>query len=1072
MSRQTWIQSSMKRTLAVLLVLGMILALVPVAAMATTEEPDLTVTFFGIGDYHGFLTSMEVDSGQGAADPGAPRFVGFMDALSAEIEDATGHAPIPLLSGDNYFGQPAFNQFLGEPGLAVANRIGVRYAALGNHEFSFSNRPLTESLGMADATARAAFLAEAGIVNPLTEILPVGHPLRATQPGIPFLAADVFLTGTDDRPDWVAPYAIIDDFYDDYGVTIGIIGLTGGHMPSTVGPADRQGLDFRMPGNVGVGYEWVEEMITELREEYGVAAVIALTHESGAPSNVIVQDLLNRGNAYFDGWFAAHGHAYTQNTLVYPVGATGDDIERSTEVVYTGHHGRGFGQIQLHFNEDGELEGTSRAIVGATNGNLVRAADPDPEVFQWVFGEGATWERGTRAAGAFTPGPVNLESSPPSGLDIAVDFTAVGDDPARWGWQQAAEGNVIGERGTWSRNQHTRNQYMVYLLHDYILRTTGEDLEEADAAGLIVMNNQSAWRGQDASRLQWGPEDTISSLDIINILPFENTLPLFEMRGRDVINLLNTPGHNVQPPGGDANAEVIDGVPNWGTMQGQTIAGAFLQDDVWYLSATLEPISNDGIYLFGASNHMFGGVVGGTYVDGLGYVTGPAMTGGQRMPLPGNTFGNAWDMEIINFEDGQTALNQDRYDLGPRFAMRDPDTGRHVTIQEAMALQAAYRVEQLDDDDDITSLIEVSATDDGTAAMEVWGFEARPDTPGNQSGWGAPALLEEHDGPRGTWSGVQTERDYVLNGAIVRVTATANDDNDDDFVGWFDGNDLVSEDLVYIFAADGDVALEARWHEEEQEPQFHKWFMQGNDRGEHGEFDPSGTITRGEVAAILIRIFAPESDLEAPPETPFTDIADLWEESYVAWAYYNDFIQGHIDEDGDRVFRPRDPVSREELAAMVARAADLTLTDAPAANFPDASQATCWAHPYINAVASVEWMRGDGEGNLRPTDSLQRAEVAAVVARALDRDATIDGERRLDLTEVEDDLRIFPDVAEGQWYFYVVIEVSHSHYFIEARVNVGTEADPEYVYVARWISVTWPAEEQPPTNGNGGTPTE
>jgi len=1057
MSKQTVFQGSIKRTLAMLLVLGMILTLVPIAATATTTEPDLTVTFFGIGDYHGFLTSMEVDSGQGAADPGAPRFVGFMDALSAEIEDATGHAPISLLSGDNYFGQPAFNQFLGEPGLAVANRIGVRYAALGNHEFSFSNRPLTESLGIADATERAAFLAEAGIVNPLTEVLPAGHPLRATQAGIPFLAADVFLTGTNDRPDWVAPYAIIDDFYEDYGVTIGIIGLTGGHMPSTVGPADRQGLDFRMPGNVGVGYEWVEEMITELREEYGVAAVIALTHESGAPSNVIVQDLLNRGNAYFDGWFAAHGHAYTQNTLVYPVGATGDDVERSTEVVYTGHHGRGFGQIQLHFNEDGELEGTSRAIIGATNGNLVRATDPDPEVFQWVFGEGATWERGTRAAGVFTPGPANLEASPPSGLDIAVDFTAVGDNPARWGWQQAAEGNVIGERGTWSRNQHTRNQYMVYLLHDYILRTTGEDLEEADAAGLIVMNNQSAWRGQDASRLQWGPEDTISSLDIINILPFENTLPLFEMRGRDVINVLNMPGHNVQAPGGDGNSEVVDGVPNWGTMQGQTIAGAFLQDDVWYLSATLEPISDDGIYLFGASNHMFGGVVGGTYVDDLGYVTGPPTAGGQRMPLPGNTFGNAWDMEIINFTDGQRPYNADRYDIGPRFAMRDPDTDRHVTIQEAMASQAAYRVEQMENDEDIVSLIEVSATDDGTAAMEVWGFEARLDTdgdpmPGNQSGWGAPALLEEHDGLRGTWSGVQTELDYVLNGAVVRVTATANEDTDDDFVGWFDGNTLVSAEPVYIFAADGDIALEARWHED---PLLHTWFMQGDDEG---NFVPQGVITRGEVATILVRIFAPESDLETPPETPFTDIEGLWDENYIAWAYYHDFIQGHDDEDGNRVFRPRAPVTREELTAMVVRAAELETTPASTVNFPDAGQITNWARPYVNAAVGANWMRGDGEGNLRPTDNLQRAEAAAVVARALDRYDLVNSDS---LADVEDDLRIFPDVreatetAEAAWYYYLVIDVSHSHYFL--MVTVENE-DGEEVEMKLWTEVTWPRE--------------
>jgi len=222
-------------------------------------------------------------------------------------------------------------------------------------------------------------------------------------------------------------------------------------------------------------------------------------------------------------------------------------------------------------------------------------------------------------------------------------------------------------------------------------------------------------------------------------------------------------------------------------------------------------------------------------------------------------------------------------------------------------------------------------------------------------------------------------------------------------------------------------------------PQFHKWFMQGN---EHGQFAPHGIITRGEVAAILVRTFAPGTDPTNPPVSVFSDVANHWAAGYIAWAYYHGFVRGDLpDAEGNRTFRPTEPVLREELAAMTVRAAGLDITNTGTINFPDAGEISHWARPYIYVAVREGWLRGDGSGLLRPTDDIERAEAAAIVARALGRYGSLNS---ASLADVANNLRLFPDVARGTWFFYLVIEVSHSHYFWS---TAGME---------RWIAVTWP----------------
>ena len=64
-----------KRALAVVIALVMAFVMFPATAFASGgDDADLIVTIFGVGDFHGHMTSEQSDS-----DPGAPRFVTFMD---------------------------------------------------------------------------------------------------------------------------------------------------------------------------------------------------------------------------------------------------------------------------------------------------------------------------------------------------------------------------------------------------------------------------------------------------------------------------------------------------------------------------------------------------------------------------------------------------------------------------------------------------------------------------------------------------------------------------------------------------------------------------------------------------------------------------------------------------------------------------------------------------------------------------------------------------------------------------------------------------------------------------------
>jgi hypothetical protein len=184
----------------------------------------------------------------------------------------------------------------------------------------------------------------------------------------------------------------------------------------------------------------------------------------------------------------------------------------------------------------------------------------------------------------------------------------------------------------------------------------------------------------------------------------------------------------------------------------------------------------------------------------------------------------------------------------------------------------------------------------------------------------------------------------------------------------------------------------------------------------------------------------------------FFDVGENnWFYAYVAWAYDAGIVAGY--EDG--TFRPNAPISRAELAAMVARAAELDLADeAGDLAFTDAEDIQGWALEYVYAVYSEGWMTGDAAGTFRPRANITRAETAAVFNRVLARGATT----AESIEDVLDDVRFFPDVAEGRWYYFYVVEATNSHYYtivdgVEIWTSVVTPAAPAAKQASLTLSV-------------------
>ena len=180
-------------------------------------------------------------------------------------------------------------------------------------------------------------------------------------------------------------------------------------------------------------------------------------------------------------------------------------------------------------------------------------------------------------------------------------------------------------------------------------------------------------------------------------------------------------------------------------------------------------------------------------------------------------------------------------------------------------------------------------------------------------------------------------------------------------------------------------------------------------------FGPNRTITRAEVAMIFARLSINQSVSGAPQ---FKDVkAGDWYKTAVDIVARQGVVKGY--EDG--TFRPNQPITRREFAAIAARYAGnidtwRTFRDVPS---------TDWAYTLINRVGGAGWITGYEDNTFRPNNNITRAEVVAIVNRMLNRKA--------DKAYVDNNLmrskHSFVDNLRSAWYFYDIHEAAVGHSF-------------------------------------------
>ena len=150
-------------------------------------------------------------------------------------------------------------------------------------------------------------------------------------------------------------------------------------------------------------------------------------------------------------------------------------------------------------------------------------------------------------------------------------------------------------------------------------------------------------------------------------------------------------------------------------------------------------------------------------------------------------------------------------------------------------------------------------------------------------------------------------------------------------------------------------------------------------------FNPNGTTSRGQIAAILYRAAG------SPAASGGTDFSDVAETAYYAsavrWAAANGIVTSYAD----GTFRPNDPITRQQMAAILWRYAGSPAAES-GTDYADESAIASYA------AAAVDWARDAGvisgrDGNrFDPSGRATRAQAAVILHRYLELTGTNAGE--------------------------------------------------------------------------------
>jgi 2',3'-cyclic-nucleotide 2'-phosphodiesterase (5'-nucleotidase family) len=188
------------------LLLGALLAACAPPPPAAGPEPEAPkrVRIVHTNDFHGRLHPQSPSWAEGRSVGGSAVLAAHFDSARARFDGPT----LVLSGGDDLQGTAISNVSWGRATIAVHNAKGYDAAALGNHEFDWGQDTLAA---------------------------------RVAESRFPWLAANLFVAGTDRHPAWVRPWVMV----ERQGVRTAVIGIALSTTPRIVMAGRVEGLDFR-----------------------------------------------------------------------------------------------------------------------------------------------------------------------------------------------------------------------------------------------------------------------------------------------------------------------------------------------------------------------------------------------------------------------------------------------------------------------------------------------------------------------------------------------------------------------------------------------------------------------------------------------------------------------------------------------------------------------------------------------------------------------------------------------------------------------------------------------------------
>ena len=285
--------------------LGSIGLLVVVTACATVRNPTATsagdslhVRVLATHDLHGALTPQTYPWSNGREVGGTAALKAWQDSLEARCRCPT----VRVDGGDQMQGSLESNLVFGQSVVRAFNLLGLAAAAVGNHELDWG----VDTLIARQKEARYAWL-----------------------------AANVFLKGTERRPEWARPFAIV----EKAGVRIGIVGYATVNTPTTLRTSTTAPYEFRS------GAAAIADALSAVRR-VRVDFIVIVAHAGGdcGPSNCageMVQLAQSLDSAGVDLIVGGHTHN------------AGTGVVNGIPIVRASSHGRAISVVDLVRRADG-----------------------------------------------------------------------------------------------------------------------------------------------------------------------------------------------------------------------------------------------------------------------------------------------------------------------------------------------------------------------------------------------------------------------------------------------------------------------------------------------------------------------------------------------------------------------------------------------------------------------------------------------------------------------------------------------------------------------------------------------